>query len=286
MARSTAGCSASYKAATRALLRSTASKYWVRSLLPMERKSTRRAISCAWYTADGTSTITPSAGIAMSSPCSSNSRCARSTRRRASSTSAIWLTMGSRRRRMIERDADAAPAKKGIVFMDREIRERLVAADVERAQHHRPRREGLQHLTIDAPLRLLAGEAVADHEGEFGAIETDTLRAVRERLRDVGDEARIGVQGQAHAVRRLGWQVAQPLEAREELRLFVGETRVLAAHRLRRIGVHAATVAGDDERASLHASGGEVTGAHHRGHTPRARADKVRACPRTRARVR
>src|SRR3569833_1385713 len=172
---------------------------------------------------------------------------------------------------MIERDADAAPAKKGIVFMDREIRERLVAADIERAQHHRPRREGLQHLTIDAPLLLLAGEAVADHEGEFGAIEADALRAVRERQRNVGDEARIGAQGQAHTVRRLGWQVAQALQAGEELRLFVGETRVLAAHRLGGIGIHAATVAVDDERASLHASGGEVTGAHHRGHTHRAR---------------
>jgi hypothetical protein len=44
------------------LLRSTASRYWVRSLLPTDRKSTRRARARAWYTAEGTSTMTPIGG--------------------------------------------------------------------------------------------------------------------------------------------------------------------------------------------------------------------------------
>jgi len=38
-----AGCRLSYSPATRALSRSTASRYWVRSLVPTDRKSTRRA---------------------------------------------------------------------------------------------------------------------------------------------------------------------------------------------------------------------------------------------------
>ena len=47
--------------------------------------------------------------------------------------------LGNQNFRMIERHADAAPAKKRIVFAYREIRQCLVSADIQRAHRYRPR---------------------------------------------------------------------------------------------------------------------------------------------------
>ena len=57
--RSTAGWRASWKRASSGLPRSAASTYWVRSLVPMLKKSTSLASSRAMIAADGTSIMTP-----------------------------------------------------------------------------------------------------------------------------------------------------------------------------------------------------------------------------------
>ena len=56
---STAGCAEEYRLATESLPRSTAKTYWVRSLVPMEKKSTSRAKLEAIRAALGTSIIMP-----------------------------------------------------------------------------------------------------------------------------------------------------------------------------------------------------------------------------------
>src|SRR4029450_1589797 len=59
MKERTAGCRGSKKDATLSLFRSTAKVYWVRSLVPMPKKSAYRIKRWAMGTAEGTSIINP-----------------------------------------------------------------------------------------------------------------------------------------------------------------------------------------------------------------------------------
>jgi hypothetical protein len=58
----TAGWNALYRSATRGLFLSTASRYWVKSLLPTDMKSTNFARVRVWYTAAGNSIMMPIGG--------------------------------------------------------------------------------------------------------------------------------------------------------------------------------------------------------------------------------
>ncbi|MNN15547.1 hypothetical protein D3C81_1286540 [compost metagenome] len=99
---------------------------------------------------------------------------------------------------MVEGDADAAPTQKRVFFLDREVRQRLVATDVEGAHGHRQRVEGRQLLTVDGQLLFLAGEALVDHERHFGAVQPYPFGAALLSTGDVGQQA--GVDPQRHAV--------------------------------------------------------------------------------------
>ena len=79
--------------------------------------------------------------------------------------------------RVIQGNANATPAKEGVVFLDREIGQRLVAANIERAHGNRQRVKGFQLLAIDRLLLLFAGEAILDHERHFSAIKANTFGA-------------------------------------------------------------------------------------------------------------
>ena len=59
MMRITAGCVGRNMLATRLLTRSTAIVYWVRSFVPMEKKSTSRASTSVMMAALGTSIMMP-----------------------------------------------------------------------------------------------------------------------------------------------------------------------------------------------------------------------------------
>ena len=71
---STAGSAGLYSPTTSLLLRSTARVYWIRSLVPMLRKSTSSTKRSIIITAAGTSTIMPTGMLRLNSmPCSSRS---------------------------------------------------------------------------------------------------------------------------------------------------------------------------------------------------------------------
>ncbi|MNE25706.1 hypothetical protein D3C80_1190420 [compost metagenome] len=90
------GCRLSYSEATRVLLRSTASRYWVRSLVPTEINSMRPARCGIMKIIEGTSSMMPNLGFGISYPStSSTSRPARSINLRASSISSRLVIIGS-----------------------------------------------------------------------------------------------------------------------------------------------------------------------------------------------
>ncbi len=82
---------------------------------------------------------------------------------------------------MIERDANAAPAEERVFLVDRKIRQRLVAADVERAHRDRMRAERFHVLAIDNALFLFGRKPIERHERHFGAEQADTFRAAVQR---------------------------------------------------------------------------------------------------------
>ncbi len=88
-----------------------------------------------------------------------------------------------------------------------EIGERLVAADIDGAEHHRTIAGGVEHVLVQPPLRLALRERRGDEELEFGAEQPDPVGAGQVERGDV--VAQPGVDHQRHAVaverhRRLG----------------------------------------------------------------------------------
>ncbi len=96
MRRSTAGCRAEARSDSSGLVRSAASVYWMRSLVPIEKKSAWRASTSAMSAAAGTSTMIPSWTVAAHGRPSARSAAARASRRaRTAVTSSAVETMGS-----------------------------------------------------------------------------------------------------------------------------------------------------------------------------------------------
>ena len=175
--------------------------------------------------------------------------------------------------RVIEGDADAAPAEEGVLLLDGEIRQRLVAADIQRAHGHRLRVEGHQLLAVDRRLFLLAGEAVMGHERHFTAIQADALGTTLLGAADVGEQAGIHPQRHAMAVGGLAWQVAQGIEVEIQLALGLGDAGELLAQCRRRVGVQLAPGAVDDDFQPVEHGVGQIDHAHHGGDAHGARQD-------------
>ena len=78
-----------------------------------------------------------------------------------------------------QRQPDAAPAQEGVGFLaDLDIRQALVAADVERADHQRPASERLGDRAIGGELLFFSGRLRAAQEQELGAQHAHALGAV------------------------------------------------------------------------------------------------------------
>ena len=91
--------------------------------------------------------------------------------------------LGEKDFRVIQADAYATPAKKGIVLLHREIGQHLVTTDIQGTQRHGPGRKGLQRLAIDAGLLILAGKLFTHQERNLGTVQTHAIAlAVHGRL--------------------------------------------------------------------------------------------------------
>src|SRR3546814_6218653 len=82
-----------------------------------------------------------------------------------------------------------------------QIGQRLVATDVERAEHHRPVAGRLQHIAIEPGLPLAAGKRCRDEELEFGPEKADPFGTRRVESAEVVHEARIDQQGDRKSTR-------------------------------------------------------------------------------------
>ncbi|MNZ88579.1 hypothetical protein D3C78_1074740 [compost metagenome] len=165
---------------------------------------------------------------------------------------------------MVEGDANAAPAEEGVLFLDREVGQRLVAADIQGAHGHRQRVEGGELLAVDRQLLLFAGEAVVDHERHFRAVQTDPFGTALLGAGDIRQQAGVDPQRHTVAVQRLAGKFAQSCEALAQLLFFGDHVAILLDQLRRRIGVDFAMVAVDDQVDAVDLGIRQVDRAHHR----------------------
>ena len=82
----------------------------------------------------------------------------------------------------VERDADRAPAHRRVLLpvvaiVLAQIRQRLVPADIDRAEHDGPVARGFQHVAVQPLLLLAHRHGRGNEELEFGAEQPDPVRA-------------------------------------------------------------------------------------------------------------
>ena len=267
--RSTAGCSGSYRDATSWSPRSIASVYWIRSLVPMERKSS------AWAKARWRWRW-PAPRPWRPLPYGPHSLAARVEfaprgldGALVATTSCIWAIIGissrtglwAEARRMAQLRgehlgarqavADGALAQRGVGGHRGLAVQRLVRADVQRADGDGTARHYLHHRGIGFVLLFLARQVRAAHEQELAAEQADAVRAGRQRQRGLLGQFDIGVQHHVDAVQRDRGHVAQ----QAQLGALVGIGGLAAAVFLqdarRGIHYHGARRAVDDQRVAI-----------------------------------
>jgi len=121
-------------------------------------------------------------------------------------------------RRPVEQDAQGAPTQCRILFaIGAEVGQQLVAADVQRAEHHGP----IARLVVDAlvqlGLRPDVGIGRPRHERNLGAVESDAVGPGLVEMREVDQEAGVEHERDAGAVAGLGRQVALTVIGRAPL---------------------------------------------------------------------
>ena len=91
--------------------------------------------------------------------------------------------------------------------------EQLIAAEIERADDYRVRRERLGHVAVGCKLFLLARQVAAVDEQKLGAEQADAGRAGLQDALDIGRTLDVGREDDPVAVPRLGRVVVDDLEA-------------------------------------------------------------------------
>ena len=177
---------------------------------------------------------------------------------------------------MIQTEADRPVSKKWIVLLREKMlvpRHRFVAAEIQRADHHRRGRQRLRHLLVGEILLLLAGDVPRVQIKKLRAVKPHAVRQVFFHERRLVHRLDVRAQRDGHAVqrhRRPAVRLEQPLlEAFFlNLDLLVAEKRLL-----RRIEDHHALVTVHQQPvARLHLLG-QVAHADHRRHFHRTRHD-------------
>ena len=115
---------------------------------------------------------------------------------------------------LLEAEPDGAPAEERIHLLgDVDVREQLVAAEIERADDHRGRRERLGHPPVGGELFLLVRQVAAVDEQELGAKQADAGRAALQDTLDIGRPLDVGGEDDPVAVLRFRRVVVDDLEA-------------------------------------------------------------------------
>ena len=173
--------------------------------------------------------------------------------------------LGQKDFRMVQGDADTPPAEKGVLLLHRKIGQGLIAADIQGANDHRPRMEGLQHLAVVGHLHRLAGEAVADHEGKFRTVESDPGRLVIPLGAHLGDQAGVDIERHGETVGSLAGQAPAGFQLLGNLPVLFRQALVLLQHRGGGGDIDPAQIAVQDHVAAIHQRDRQIAQTHDGG---------------------
>ncbi len=195
--RSTAGCRASMRAASSGLPRSMASTYWVRSLVPIDRKSASAAIRSAVTAAAGRLDHHPQLdplgdphlALGFLEHGADGAQLVEAGDHRDHDLALAQrldpqdgAQLGLQQVRPPQRHAHAAQAQGRVLLgRDRQVGRGLVAADVQGADDQRTAVQGRGDGLVLAGLFVLVGRGLALQEQELGAQQARAFRAVRRR---------------------------------------------------------------------------------------------------------
>ena len=182
--------------------------------------------------------------------------------------------LGGEDLRVVEGDADAAPAEERVRLLDGKVRQRLVPADVEGAHGDGFWRAGVELLAVDFGLLLLAGKALGEEEGHFGAEQPDAFGALVERAQHIGHQAGVHLQRHPVAVGGFAGQIPQAGEIPVQFLLLADRGAELLKQVAGRVGDHLALVAIDDELLAVELVKGQINRAHDRGRAHGARENR------------
>ena len=150
-----------------------------------------------------------------------------------------------------QREAHRAQAERRVhLGRELEARRELVAPDVERAQRHRPRRDGLDHRSIELVLLVLGRHRAPVDVDELGPVEADPLGAVIEREDGLGRQLDVRLEADRLAVARDARLVARGEQAARERQVPGPAAARLLDRDLARVDDDLAAQAVDDERVA------------------------------------
>ena len=222
MSDSSAGCHGSSSSARAPHIRSAAKVYWLRSLVPMLRKSTSASSTEARSAADGISTMTPT----VDSPAARHqvANCLASAA--VATIGAITRTLapvecrcrgdgrelGTQDLRLLQSEPKPAYPQRGVWLVRlAQERQRLVRASIQGPHHHRSTGSRVEHGTVCGNLFRLVRRRRSVEIEELGTEQADALGTAATLTGEVGRRADVGQQRHRMTVR----SASRPVRPRE-----------------------------------------------------------------------
>jgi hypothetical protein len=173
--------------------------------------------------------------------------------------------------RVIQRHTDATPTQKRVCLLDREVRQRLVATDVQCAHRHRPWCKGLELFAVDQALLFLGRKAFAQQERDLRAVEPHTLGASPERTHQLRVEAGIHEQPHRMPIAQLARQVEHAFKLAGQRAFGLHHRQVLLQQLRRGIDQHPPCMTIDDDPGAVDLRKRQIDRTQHAGDRHRAR---------------
>ncbi len=148
---------------------------------------------------------------------------------------------------MIEGHPDSAPSQKWIGLFNREIRQRLVTANIQGAHCHRGGIKSLKLLPVELPLLLFTGKSIPEQKADFRAVKPDTLSTIFPRALHVGGNTRVHPQRHRAAIGRDGRLLRQRRQLLKQC-FILGKQALEARQQINvRVDINPAIVTIDDQ---------------------------------------
>ena len=132
--------------------------------------------------------------------------------------------------RVIEGHANATPTQKRVVFLNGEIGQRLITADIQSTHGYRRGVKRFQLLAVNFHLLQLGRKSITHHKRDFGSVQANTFGSALQRNIHIGHQAGVHKQIHSMAIGGFAGQIPHHIELFRQLDLFIDNVLILAHH--------------------------------------------------------